>query len=227
MRSSALAHVRLPAKTRMTALAHASRRAPTWAPLRWLPVASWMLLITYWSSQSDLPIDHPRIARLLHGEQHELAHTAAFAILAVLVRWALGDTPRAIGTSWLVATLFGLMDEIHQAFTPRRTPDPADLLVDSLAALAAAVAADAFVAGKAGRWAPSRFVAPLAVAGVAAWCFLLLLPLPSASTVRTGRQAVMTLERRLPDPVGHLAGSAVRHSVAMAVALRSELRERL
>ena len=201
--------------------------AARWAPLRWLPVLSWMLLITYWSAQSDLPIDHPRIARLLHGEQHELAHTAAFAILAVLVRWAIGNASFGIGKAWLTATLFGLVDEIHQSFTPRRTPDPVDLLIDSLAALGAAVAADAFISGRAGRWAPSRFVAPVAVAAMAAWCLLLLQPLPSAATIRAGRQAVASLERHLPNPAAHLAGSAVRRSVALAVALRAELRERL
>ena len=51
---------------------------------RWLnaflPVLLWMALITYWSSQSTLPIDdYPWLTRLLRGQQHPLAHAAASA----------------------------------------------------------------------------------------------------------------------------------------------------
>lgn len=195
----------------------------------WLPVLGWMALISYWSGQSDLPIDQPALARLLRGEQHQLAHTAAFGILAVLLRWALGSMPRGGVVAWLIATAFGLLDEVHQAFTPGRAPDPQDLLVDSLAALAAAVAADAFVAGPVGRagrvtrWKPSQFLAPVAVAALAGWCVLLLQP-QSPWYARTARRAAGAVERRVPDSAERLLSGVVRRGIAAARAARDAIR---
>jgi VanZ family protein len=43
-------------------------------------------------------------------------------------------TTRVAAVAVLLATLYGVFDEIHQAFTPERTPDWHDLLADFLGA---------------------------------------------------------------------------------------------
>lgn len=48
--------------------------------------------------------------------------------------WGLGNL------SLLSAALYGLLDEIHQAFVPGRSADPADWLADSLGAAAGTLA---------------------------------------------------------------------------------------
>lgn len=65
------------------------------------------------------------------------AHFVEYAILAVLVTFAM--SPRKtlavrILVAVLLATAFGVMDELHQSFTPGRTPDVMDVVVDSAGA---------------------------------------------------------------------------------------------
>ncbi len=69
-------------------------------------------------------------------------HFAAYAGLGVLfarayrARWP-GLSGWGLGNlSLLSAALYGLLDEIHQAFVPGRSADPADWLADSLGAAA-------------------------------------------------------------------------------------------
>src|SRR2546421_8684589 len=62
---------------------------------RLLVLVGWMALITFWSSQGNLPIDQPMLASALHGFQHRLAHAVAFGLLALLARWAFDGLPRA------------------------------------------------------------------------------------------------------------------------------------
>jgi hypothetical protein len=109
---------------------------------RFVPVLLWMALMIYWSGQSDLPIDHPPISQWLGGAQHRLAHIAAFAVLAALVRFALDGAQRAPFWSWLVVVGFALTDEWHQSFTP----------VDSGSALVSVLVLGALRRGKHRRW---------------------------------------------------------------------------
>ena len=103
------------------------RRALLWA----LPV-SYMALIFFASS---VPGDQ------LPGHFWDKAeHFLAYGGLAVLFLLPLTDvkvdrlSARAGFLAVLFATLYGAFDEIHQAFTPERSPDVRDLLADGLGA---------------------------------------------------------------------------------------------
>ena len=80
----------------------------------------------------------------------KVVHGFMYAVLgALLVRalaggWDRPVTLRMALVAVLLATLYGVTDEIHQAFVPPRQSDPIDLLADSLGA---AVAAAAMYAG--------------------------------------------------------------------------------
>jgi VanZ family protein len=43
-------------------------------------------------------------------------------------------TPKSAGVAVLLSTLYGMFDEVHQAFTPERSPDVRDLVADALGA---------------------------------------------------------------------------------------------
>ncbi|BBI34570.1 hypothetical protein KCTCHS21_39690 [Cohnella abietis] len=69
-------------------------------------------------------------------------HYVAYFILGLTVAFALG---RRAGT-WLgvllniaFCVLYGLSDEWHQSFVPKRSPDPLDLLHDGMGAAAASL----------------------------------------------------------------------------------------
>lgn len=66
-----------------------------------------------------------------------VAHFVEYAVLAGLIVFAM--SPRKtlavrIVIAVLLATAFGVMDELHQSFTPGRTPDVMDVVVDSVGA---------------------------------------------------------------------------------------------
>jgi VanZ family protein len=74
-----------------------------------------------------------------------LAHIGTYAVLALLLVRALLVRRRpariVAGAAWVVAVLFGVSDELHQAFVPDRTGRPSDVLVDAIgAAIGVAVA---------------------------------------------------------------------------------------
>lgn len=104
-----------------------------WRVVRWLPALGWMAFISYWSSQSRLPIDIPGLAFALHKS----AHVGAWTILAWLNLLAVGRVPRARLLAWLLAAAFAGLDEWHQSFTPGRGAAFGDVLLDSAAAAAA------------------------------------------------------------------------------------------
>ena len=70
----------------------------------------------------------------------KLAHVLAYGVLGILFLLPLcggrllqirgGTAAMAV----LLATLYGAFDEVHQAFTPDRSPDVRDLLADCLGA---------------------------------------------------------------------------------------------
>ncbi len=78
---------------------------------------------------------------LAHSIIRKTAHFAEFFVLGVLTFWACrrGRWPRWRAT-WMLqalalAVLYGLTDEIHQAFVPNRTFALADSSIDSLGAV--------------------------------------------------------------------------------------------
>lgn len=63
----------------------------------------------------------------------KLYHAGNFGVLAALLYLATGRAWLAV----LLASLYGVSDELHQAFVPGRSADPADWLADTAGALAA------------------------------------------------------------------------------------------
>lgn len=101
----------------------------------WLPVAVYMGVIFFASS-----ISMPPGADLVPDK---LVHAAIYGGLAVVLLRAIGRGLRYPLTwsqmIWAVvlACLYGVSDEIHQAFVPLRQADPADVLADILGATVA------------------------------------------------------------------------------------------
>lgn len=105
----------------------------------WIPAIAWASFIFFLSSQPSLPSPAN-----LNDKQ---AHAVAYGVLACLSLMGLtGWRWRSIaGASLLVAfmaaVLFGISDEIHQAFVPGRSPDVADVAADAAGAALALAAA--------------------------------------------------------------------------------------
>lgn len=104
--------------------------------LRFVPALLCMAVIFELSSRSTLPKP-----RNLSSEALSLGgHFGAYAVLAVCLWWALGMADLASGKRALLAfagaVLYGVSDEWHQSFVPGRTPDPRDIAVDAIGALA-------------------------------------------------------------------------------------------
>ena len=76
-----------------------------------------------------------------------LEHGVAYAGLAVVSLRAVsgGSWSRVasatLAAAWVIATLYGVSDEIHQAFVPLRTPDVRDVIADATGAALALGAA--------------------------------------------------------------------------------------
>jgi VanZ family protein len=103
--------------------------------LKWGPVALWAAVLVLLSSVpgTDLPP--------LPGQSDKLLHAAVYAILGALwlrglrLTWPCWGRARAVLIAAILSALFGISDEFHQAFTPRRTPDWHDLLADAIGGL--------------------------------------------------------------------------------------------
>lgn len=106
--------------------------------VRWLPAAAWMGGIFYLSHQS-MPI-----GAATSDADAIVAHLGLYAGLALLLHWALagGAGRHAHAPAWVLAALvfaltvlYGVLDELHQAFVPDRTASEADLVLDAVGAL--------------------------------------------------------------------------------------------
>ena len=114
---------------------HRPRSTPGPAAIaRWAAVLAWMGLIFFLSAQPDLPRPHVGWADRLFSSA---AHALEYAVLAVLLAFALEGRRRSLLVAFLVAVLYGISDEFHQSFVPGRTPDPWDVACDAAGALAA------------------------------------------------------------------------------------------
>jgi VanZ family protein len=97
--------------------------------LRWAPALGWALGIFVLSSLPDLRIaPEPAIDLVVR----KIGHAAVFAILGILVHFALGERPRRELLAWVAASVYAVTDELHQAFVPGRGPSPADVAIDVL-----------------------------------------------------------------------------------------------
>ena len=98
---------------------------------RWSCVVLWMGVIFWFSAQ---PKDALNLGQSTLVSK--LAHIIEYAILGRLIQWARGGRarPRAGWLSWLIAVLYAATDELHQSFTPGRTPLVTDVMIDSFGA---------------------------------------------------------------------------------------------
>jgi len=100
---------------------------------RWVAgafAAAWMTLIFF---LSELP------GSAVPGRFGWLGHLLAYAVLAVLYLAALDPQLHAQKAAVLavaLASAYGILDEIHQLYTPGRSSDPLDWVVDTVGALA-------------------------------------------------------------------------------------------
>ena len=95
---------------------------------------AWMALLFYLSHQPGL--DTP----MLFSGQDKVLHAAVYGLLGLLLlaaqpRQAQGYSWRQVGISTLIASLYGLSDEIHQYFVPGRSNEILDWVADTLGAL--------------------------------------------------------------------------------------------
>ena len=106
--------------------------------IRWLLAAGWMGGIFYLSQQSSpLGGSASRIEAFA-------AHLVLYGVLALLLYWALsaaaagdqaGQGLFVAALAFALTVLYGVSDELHQAFVPGRTASEADLLVDAIGGL--------------------------------------------------------------------------------------------
>ncbi|WP_374711985.1 VanZ family protein [Symbiobacterium terraclitae] len=119
--------------------------------LRMVPALLWMALIYRSSATPDLrglplvqrlgllPHDlSPEAAWWLEMLLRKSAHMVAYAILAVLLAWALsarlpGRT--ALRVALATAVLYAVSDEVHQAFVPTREGRLLDVAIDGAGAV--------------------------------------------------------------------------------------------
>jgi VanZ family protein len=103
----------------------------------WLPPLACMATIFYFSSQIN------PVPELTTRVSDKVLHAAAYAVLGALCCRALvGEGIRplsALVLGVLLASLYGVSDEIHQSFVPTRNPDIADWIVDTLGASIGAI----------------------------------------------------------------------------------------
>ena len=92
----------------------------------WLLVIAWMAVVFAFSSVPSLGTDLGTWDLVLR----KLAHTAEYAVLAILLLRASGRPSLAIA----LATLYAVSDELHQTFVDGRHGSPVDVLIDAAGA---------------------------------------------------------------------------------------------
>ena len=110
---------------------------------RWILCGAWAVAIVCFSAIPAQKLPEGGFTGL-----DKLVHACEFGLLGFLAA-------RAWGRFWpvvLAAILFGALDEVHQVFTPGRTPSVYDALADALGAFLGA----ALVLRPRGKTAPSK-----------------------------------------------------------------------
>lgn len=126
---------------------------------RYLPLAAWLVFISFASSDSFnagntsriigplvlwlFPNTSPETLAVIHVITRKAAHFTEYAILAFLAARAFRTSPReALANRWFVVSLalvvaYALLDEYHQSFVPSRTSSVYDSFIDILGGLTA------------------------------------------------------------------------------------------
>jgi VanZ family protein len=110
---------------------------------RWLrdilPLALWLALIFFLSSQPMLIDVEERFGSLGEKLFYKTAHALFYAVLAWLWWRALAPdrrpTPATLLAAFALTTLYGISDEIHQLFVPGRNGRLTDVIIDASGAL--------------------------------------------------------------------------------------------
>jgi len=109
----------------------------------WGPVCIYAGYMFYLSSQSHPDEDLPTLFKLFSDK---MLHVMEYSVLGGLCyrafRWGANDVwrQRAVPLAILVASLYGVSDEIHQAFVPFRESSVYDWLADIVGATIGAMA---------------------------------------------------------------------------------------
>jgi VanZ family protein len=103
----------------------------------WLSaLAGWAALIFILSSFPNPPGDQSQEWRSMVGHLAEY-FVLAFLAAKVLELWRPGWGVATVGlVAWACATAYGISDEFHQSFVPRRDASVFDVLMDSIGAAA-------------------------------------------------------------------------------------------
>lgn len=126
--------------------------------IAWVLVVVWAIFIFFMSAHLGSDLDEGvgivgAIKHWLNGVQASIlgpnvdvvspiAHFCEYAVFGVLLEWALGmhiDWKRALVFAVVIASMYGVTDEIHQYFVPGRMCDPLDWLVDTTGAFCGAL----------------------------------------------------------------------------------------
>ena len=105
---------------------------------RWLPLITWLGLIFLVSGRPKTEIPDYGAWDLLVKKG---SHFVAYAVVALLARRAFGPSRLATPLALLLAVLYAVSDEYHQTFVPGRHGNGTDVLIDTLGAVMALVAA--------------------------------------------------------------------------------------
>ncbi|CAN5578283.1 VanZ family protein [soil metagenome] len=99
--------------------------------IRWLAVLTWMAVIFLLSAQPGLRVSQDPA---VDGPARAMGHVTVFAVLGALLLNALAQpgssARRAIALALLLAALYAVSDEAHQAFVPERSARLHDVLLD-------------------------------------------------------------------------------------------------
>src|SRR5690349_64608 len=101
--------------------------------LRWITLLAWAGMIFLLSNQPGLAVsDDPGVDRPLR----RVAHITVYAVLTLLVTWALTGrrqpSARLAIVGGVLALIYGVTDEWHQTMVPSRSGRPEDLIWDGL-----------------------------------------------------------------------------------------------
>lgn len=109
----------------------------------WAPAALYAGLIFFLSAQSHPEDSLPSF--LFKEVSDKVLHAVEYGILAVLCyrafRWAAGSAiaRQAVVLAVLTASVYGITDEVHQAFVPLRESSWQDWLADTIGAFIGAM----------------------------------------------------------------------------------------
>jgi VanZ family protein len=107
----------------------------------WRPALVWAIVIFGLSSIPGSVIPEGPVP-----ETDKLVHIVLYGVLALLVGRALGSTTSLgrgglVALAALLATAYGVTDELHQLLTPRRSCDVHDVFADAIGGLAGGILA--------------------------------------------------------------------------------------